>query len=261
MVLLKYRFTNNVSAPVDSLYAALFADFDIFTDVGWDFNLAFVDSTRDLAFVKWGTFNPYAGVFALGPKKAATWSVIDNTIYAPGKEFPDSSKIKFMNGTLRVLSGASQKDWSALVSYGPFSLAPGQSDSVAYGVVGADNLTELQANVDTARVHLGWTGIAGDTPVRTVPRAFALYQNSPNPARGEARIEYALDTPGPACVRIYNLSGQLVRTLVDETKEAGAYTTKWDGHDSQGRRTANGIYFYRLNASGRSITRKMVVLR
>jgi hypothetical protein len=263
MVLLKYRFRNNGAAAVEDLYAALFADFDVYTDLGWSTNLAFVDTSRQLAFVKWGTYNPLAGICALGPDRAATWSVIDNTLYAPGKEFPDSNKIRFLNGSLQVLSGTMQKDWSALVSHGPFSLAPGETDSVAYAVIGATNLGDLQVRADSARSSFGWewTSVEEGTPDEPMPSVLALFQNEPNPVGNGTRIRYALGARGRTTLALYNVAGQLVRTVVDEIQNPGPHAVEWNGRDSRGEPTANGVYFYRLTTPERSLTRRMVVIR
>ena len=67
--------------------------------------------------------------------------------------------------------------------------------------------------------------------------------------------------PSRVSLRIYNLSGQLVRTLVDELKTPGEYKVQWDGLDGQGKSVKNGIYFYKLNVNGHTLTRKTTLLR
>ena len=57
------------------------------------------------------------------------------------------------------------------------------------------------------------------------------------------------------------MRGQLVRTLVDETKSEGSYQIQWDGADNYGRRVSSGVYFYRIKAGEFSKTRKMVILK
>jgi flagellar hook assembly protein FlgD len=62
-------------------------------------------------------------------------------------------------------------------------------------------------------------------------------------------------------LRVYDVSGRLVRTLVDGRVEAGRHEVAWDGRDQGGRRTASGVYFYRLQGADREMTRKAVRLR
>jgi len=82
----------------------------------------------------------------------------------------------------------------------------------------------------------------------------------PNPADGAVAISYALDAPGPVRLSVFDLTGALVRTLVDEGQEAGARTVAWDGRDSRGERVARGVYLCRLEA-GRYRASEKIVLR
>ena len=61
--------------------------------------------------------------------------------------------------------------------------------------------------------------------------------------------------------RFYNVSGQLVRTLVDETRDAGSYSIHWDGTNNIGAEVASSVYFYKMESKDFVNTRKMVLLR
>jgi len=65
----------------------------------------------------------------------------------------------------------------------------------------------------------------------------------------------------PTALKIYNVLGELVRTLVDEPKSPGVHYEVWDGKDGQGNQVASGIYFYRLRAGQFTETKKMVLLK
>jgi hypothetical protein len=90
---------------------------------------------------------------------------------------------------------------------------------------------------------------------------FRLHPNVPNPFGVSTMIRY--DVPGESRVRIrvFDVAGRLVRTLVDGERIRGAGLTVWDGGDDAGRFVASGIYFCRLEASGLTDTRKLVLLR
>jgi flagellar hook assembly protein FlgD len=62
-------------------------------------------------------------------------------------------------------------------------------------------------------------------------------------------------------MRIYDVAGRLVRTLVNDTKEAGAYSAVWDGRNNGGSSVASGIYFYKMETAGFQATKKLVLLR
>lgn len=94
------------------------------------------------------------------------------------------------------------------------------------------------------------------------PTAYALSQNYPNPfSRGATTIKYALKDPGHTVLKVYNVAGQEVRTLVDGEQQPNFYAVSWDGRNGWGREVANGVYFYRLKSGGFTDTRKMTVLR
>ncbi|HVP36241.1 MAG TPA: FlgD immunoglobulin-like domain containing protein, partial [Terriglobales bacterium] len=62
-------------------------------------------------------------------------------------------------------------------------------------------------------------------------------------------------------LKIYNVAGQLVRTLVNETMAAGTHTVTWDGANSNGEKVASGIYFYQLGTENYTQTRKMCLMK
>ncbi|UCH83848.1 MAG: hypothetical protein JSW50_15640, partial [Candidatus Latescibacterota bacterium] len=100
------------------------------------------------------------------------------------------------------------------------------------------------------------------TEASTIPTAFALNQNVPNPFNPTTAIHY--DVPaggGRVTIRIYDVGGRLVRTLVDGVQNAGQKRTYWNGRDGRGQSVASGVYFYRMAAPGFEKTRKMVLLR
>jgi hypothetical protein len=94
------------------------------------------------------------------------------------------------------------------------------------------------------------------------PVSFALHQNVPNPFNPMTRIRYDV-APGGGVVtlRIFDVSGRLVRTLVNSHHPPGEYSTTWNGKDVRGIDVATGVYFYRLAAPGFKETRKMVLVR
>jgi len=99
--------------------------------------------------------------------------------------------------------------------------------------------------------------------VNPVPQiaSFGLLQNSPNPFNPVTYIEFVLDKSARAHVRIYDVSGKVLRTLVNETLSAGKHRALWDGRDDSGRIMASGVYVCRLEAEGKSAVRKMVLLK
>ncbi|MBZ0269988.1 aryl-sulfate sulfotransferase [bacterium] len=88
-----------------------------------------------------------------------------------------------------------------------------------------------------------------------------LHQNRPNPFLPSTSIRFVLPASAPAELSVYSVTGRLVRTLAHGDAVRGIHDVVWDGRDAVGRPVAAGVYFYRLQAAGQSVTRKMTVLR
>ncbi len=78
---------------------------------------------------------------------------------------------------------------------------------------------------------------------------------------GGARIRFAQPAAGPVSFRIYNVRGQVVRTLLNETRDAGEHVLAWDGADDSGARVAAGMYFYRGEVGGARFDQKLVMVK
>ena len=104
-------------------------------------------------------------------------------------------------------------------------------------------------------------------PLRlALPKQSALLQNYPNPFNPETWLPYQLAQDADVTISIYNIKGQLIRTLHLGSKNAGVYTTKdraayWNGRDSSSQPVASSAYFYTLQTGEFRSTRKMVIVK
>jgi flagellar hook assembly protein FlgD len=90
--------------------------------------------------------------------------------------------------------------------------------------------------------------------------ATALNGNYPNPFNPETTISFAVKEAAAVKLDIYNLKGQLIRSLVHEDKAPGHYRVVWNGKDNQGFSVGSGVYFYRMTAGSYSSTKKMLLM-
>lgn len=98
--------------------------------------------------------------------------------------------------------------------------------------------------------------------IQTRPEAFALKDNYPNPFNPATTIKYALPEAAFVKLEIYNVVGQVVRTLVAEHQNAGRYVVQWDASNESGQNLSSGIYFYRLVAGSEFLeVKKMLLLK
>ncbi len=93
-------------------------------------------------------------------------------------------------------------------------------------------------------------------PIENLPTVYALEQNYPNPFNPKTSISFALPNAGHVSLKVYNVLGQEVATLVDGHMEAGNQTAEWEASEF-----SSGVYFYRLNAERYTQTLKMMLLK
>lgn len=99
-------------------------------------------------------------------------------------------------------------------------------------------------------------------PQAAMPARVWLGPATPNPARGAVVLRYGLPTPGPVSLRVFSVDGRLVRTVLDLPRaEAGYHDVSWDGCDDGGQPAGAGVYFYRLEAAGKTKAGKVMVAR
>ncbi len=103
------------------------------------------------------------------------------------------------------------------------------------------------------------TDVAGSNSL--IPSEFALDQNFPNPFNPDTQISYDLPSSTDVFLKIYNIMGQEVRTIVDETQPAGQYTVLWDGKNNYGTRVSSGIYVYVIKAGDFVKSKRMTLLK
>jgi hypothetical protein len=100
-----------------------------------------------------------------------------------------------------------------------------------------------------------------DNSDNILPNAYVLEQNYPNPFNPETRIRYAIPEAGHVTLRIFDVHGQLIRTLQDANQLAGRYERIWDGNNEYNNKVSSGVYFYRLQSNSFMQVRKMILLK
>jgi len=97
--------------------------------------------------------------------------------------------------------------------------------------------------------------------VKEIPAEFSISQNYPNPFNPTTSIKYAIPQDARVSLVVYDMLGQVVKTLVDQEQEAGYYTVRWDGTNNFGSKVSSGIYIYRIVAGKYTSTMKMNLLK
>ena len=123
---------------------------------------------------------------------------------------------------------------------------------------------EIPPSLKNGKFTVGPSGVDNTTDCIR-PNSFSLDQNYPNPFNSTTAISYqlsAINNKRPAVtLRVYNIAGQLVKTLIDERQGAGNHSVLWDGKNGEGDEVSSGVYIYKLRVGNRVLSRKMVLLR
>lgn len=104
----------------------------------------------------------------------------------------------------------------------------------------------------------GYTGIQDEV---SAPAGTISLDNFPNPFNPSTTVSYILPKASEVLITVYNIKGQLVRTLADEYKAAGKHQVVWDGRDNNIKQISSGVYFIRLQAEGNNLTHKVLMMK
>ncbi len=294
-LILEYVIHNINPQPVENFYAGLFFDWDIPLSSPDDDKIGF-DSILSLYYQYDSKTNLYLSVVPLRANPGSEFlsssfhfmTPVDNSLWLYDG-FTEEEKYLLLSGQIATNSYSEAKDWSQITSCGPFSLAPQESMVVAFAVVGGEGLGQFRANLVSAleKYQSITTNIEDEDNENNLPESFCLNQNYPNPFNPsttilfELRVEgKELKVPHPAKIndkfftppqsellavntslKIYNIRGQLVKTLFEGDLPEGRYEVTWDGKDESGATVASGVYLYRLKTAQGIITRKMILLK
>ena len=135
--------------------------------------------------------------------------------------------------------------------------------------VGDNDVTSVQIEsedivwfgLDESGISVFANAATGIDASGVLPSAIRLDGNRPNPFNPTTSIEYELNRPERVVLRVYDVQGRLVRTLVNEPMVAGRHAAVWDGLNDRGHAAGSGVYFARMEAGGYTATGKMILVR
>jgi hypothetical protein len=96
-----------------------------------------------------------------------------------------------------------------------------------------------------------------NTSIREIPFLYALQNNYPNPFNPTTTVQYQIPENTQVRLVVYDMLGQIVRTIVDEAQEAGYYSVEWDGRNNNGESVSSGVYIYRIQVGSFVTSKKM----
>jgi hypothetical protein len=166
-----------------------------------------------------------------------------------------------MGGTISpsgiIPKSNSRMTFSILTNPG-YSISSVIVDGVSIGVVSEYVFDNIISSHD---ITVFFSSLSGDSGDEILPKNFVLHQNYPNPFNPLTKIKFELPHNANINLKIYNVFGQEVKTLINETKPAGIYYAYWDGTEYSGKKVCSGTYIYILRTGNFIQSKKMIYLK
>ena len=128
-----------------------------------------------------------------------------------------------------------------------------------------DEGKEMKVELDLDNTEYGVGVFSSGTvqvmDVLAIPEEYTLSQNYPNPFNPSTMISFTVPSEGHVLLNIYDITGRLIMTLVDENLGSGYHEVSWDGTDMFSSNVSAGLYIYSLQAEGVALNRKMVLMK
>jgi serine protease len=256
-MILDYRFVNTNSTTIENFFSGLFFDWD-FANATSD--ITSWDNTNNYGFVyrNGGSPDNYVGVALVSAENFGFYAIKNDSgdggfgIY---DGFADHEKWQAISNGISK-SNAGPGDISHVLSSGPYFIPANDTIRVAFAVLSANTKAELDAAVSNARIR--FQSIITDINDFDVPviSSLMLEQNYPNPFNPSTIISWQSPVGSHQTIKVFDILGNEVTTLVNEFKSAGKHSIEFDAS-----RLASGVYFYELKAGNFSSTKKLVLLR
>jgi serine protease len=257
-IILRYNFTNNSGSDINNFYAGIFFDWDLLESSG-DNDNAVYDNIGNLGYVYHENGNPdtYVGTALVSSDNYGFWAIANGDTTKGNLQiydgFTKNEKWQTLSSGIGK-STAGPEDISEVTSAGPFAIPTGQSINVAFAVTAGSNLDELRTNINNARTT--YNNLLTSINDKEIPLVYSLSQNYPNPFNPATEINYEIPKEGKVTIKVYDILGNLVKTLIDENKQAGNYHLRFFAGN-----LASGVYFYQLKVNGFSAAKKFVLLK
>jgi serine protease len=249
-ILLKYTIKNTNSSALSNLYAGLFTYFCPNGSFASN-NKTRYNSTNKLGYTyDTTTPNPYLGV-ALMTNQSVNFKALPYTDIFNG--FTTEEKwLTLSSGIYNDSLGPGGPVFT--ISAGPLSLAANESVVIGFAVVKGSSLSDLLTNTATAQSKYNSVGVKLIS--EELPKKYELMQNYPNPFNPETKIKFSIPKNDNVSVKIYDVLGREIMTLVNEKLVAGSYEFTFDGS-----RLSSGLYFYRMNSGSYSSVKRMILVK
>jgi hypothetical protein len=249
-IILRYTIKNNSGVLLSGLYAGLYFDWDMIEGSGAN-DLTTWDNTGSFGYVHHQGSNPDTtiGIGLLSASNYGFYAISNSTF-----DYLVSSKWNALSSGLTTTS-AGPDDIGNITSSGPYTIAAGDSIDVGFALACDVNLDNVRTAIANARAR--YSALITDIKQNSqTPSSFALEQNYPNPFNPSTVIKYSLAVASNVTIKVYDILGNEVKTLVNENRGAGNYSVTFDA-----KSLPSGVYLYKLTAGNYTSVKKLVLIK
>ena len=258
-IILNYTITNNSDTTIKNLYTGLFFDWDLIEGSG-DGDVTAYDSTGNFGYAYHQGGNPdtWIATALISSDKYGYWGILNDGTDGGFQIYDGFSKAEKWTALSSGIGkpAAGPGDISEVTSAGPDSILSGQNLNVAFVIAAGSSLSDLRNSVQQARNLYKNSFTSVNNESNSLPVKFDVSQNYPNPFNPSTIINYQIPKTSHVVLDVFNVLGQRVATLVNETKSAGKYNVSFNGSN-----LPSGIYLYRISAGSFVVTKKMILLK
>ncbi|MCP4632452.1 MAG: S8 family serine peptidase [candidate division Zixibacteria bacterium] len=250
-VIVEYKFKNEGSETIENLYASQFVDWNFVRgeqDVG---NLA---REHNLGYMWHSPSSNYRGIAVLNAEGISSYVCAPNNPNVT-ENFSDEMKWSMMTAGFVDTTYSEPEDGSMMITTGPFTIESGEIRKAVFAYIGARYYDDIILYVQKAAEIYEETVDVNDD-FHSIPHTTSLHQNYPNPFNPATNIDFSIPSSSKVKLEVFNVMGQKVTTLVDKKLHAGKHSVKFDGS-----KLASGIYYYKLSAVDKTVTRRMVLIK
>jgi hypothetical protein len=255
-ILRKFTVYNNNVSPLSSIYAGIFADWDV---QNASFNKADYDSVNRMGYVYSTQASPiYCAIKLLSPSGLVVNSMdnlggggggIDVTDgYSTAEKYQSLSTNRFQAGN----SAAAGNDVLQVVSAGPFNMAVDDSAVVVFAMIAGDNLLDIQSSAAAAQQKYDSLYAVGIPSLSASNQEMLLF---PNPAKEMVTIQVPSASKEAGTISLLTLQGELIRSIRNSERKAGAQQSVQLNLSG----LAKGMYLIKYQSQSRSMTQKLII--
>lgn len=250
-VIVRYDIRNLTAADISGFRIGQFFDWDI---ANYATNRTGYDATRSLAYA-WDQNTPTAPYIGMRALDSAT--SVRGLQNVSGIVLDRAAKWSWISGGTSQ-STVGPQDVHNVIASGPFTIPAGGTVMVGFAMIGGADLGSLQTHADAAKIK--WEEIrvlvSAEEPEEGIPATYALEQNYPNPFNPTTRIRFTLPAPEHATLKVFDILGREITTLIDKPMDPGAHEVEFNA-----AQLAGGVYYYRLQAGSFHATKSLLLLK